>query len=102
MPCFTSSCQQLADDGRCELLRVTTGVGERRSKFQDRSPVFFDVLSRKGLRLEFFDRSLDALDVLESVLLYDFNDAEPVDGEELAFLFFRGQAADRLAKRLFK
>jgi hypothetical protein len=100
MPCFTTSCQQLVDDGRCELLRVPSGVRECRCKIQNRSSVILDVLSRKGLRLEVFDRSLDPLNIPERVLLHNFNDAEPVDREELAFLFFRSQAVDRLAKLL--
>jgi hypothetical protein len=102
MACSATSCQQLVDDGRCELLWVATGVCEQISKLEDLSPVISDVLTRKGLWLEFFDLLLDPLDVLECVLLYDISHSEPIDGKELALLFIQSQSVNGLAQLLFE
>jgi hypothetical protein len=55
-----------------------------------------------GLRLEVFDLLLDTLNVLEHVLLNNFNNTEPVHSEQLVFIFIWGQVVDGLAKLLFK
>jgi hypothetical protein len=95
--CASTGCQQLVDDGRCELLWVPTGIREDFGKVENGPSVFLDVLSRKGLRLEFFDLLLDSLNVLEIVLLYNSDQLEPVENKELALLFVRDQAFNRLA-----
>jgi hypothetical protein len=93
-----TSRQQLVDDGRCELLWVPTGVCERLRKIENGLSVFLDVLSRKGLRLEFFDLLLNSLKVLQVVLLDHGHELEPVQNKELALLFFRNQSIDGLAQ----
>jgi hypothetical protein len=48
-----------------------SGIREQLSERQNLPSAFGDVLSCKGLWLEIFNLLLDALDLLERVLLYD-------------------------------
>jgi hypothetical protein len=94
----SSSRQQLVDDGRCEFLWVSSGVCEGLGKIENGLSVFLDVLSWKGLWLEFFDLLLDSLKVLQVVLLDDSHQLEPIQNKELALLFFWDQSVDGLAQ----
>jgi hypothetical protein len=99
---FSSGLQQVLDDGHCAFLWVPSGIQKNLSMSQYSNSELLDVLSCKGLWQKRLALVLYTLDVLESVLLSNFSQVEPVDRKHLVLLCCRSQAVDGPSKLGFE
>jgi hypothetical protein len=100
MSCVASCCEEPIDDGQCELLWVLSGVYKGFGELENVRAVFSDVFSGLRLRRQLLDLILNALEVRERVLLYDFNQSKPMNREQSVLLLVRCEVLERLQKLL--